>query len=204
MANTNAPFGFRWLGYNRGGAVANFSTRVGKIVYSYSTANLYKGDVLTDQGDGYLGRYTSGDTGSNVAGIALGFEYYSDTLGRKVWTTYLPTSASSHDITVHLCPINGVPPQEFMVQAYDSYFQKTDIGQLIEPYYGTAGTAVGGHGKSGMTIKRSTNQNTTSTLPFRIVDFYSSISAPGSNGVDDTSNYNIMIVSSNPFEATGK
>jgi hypothetical protein len=202
MANTNAPFGFKWLGYNRGGPVANFSLRTVKIAYNYSTAALYRGDVLTDLGSGYVGRYTSGDVGSNVAGIAWGFKYHSTALKRTVWSQYLPTTDHAADIEASIIPILGVPPQLFMVQATLTPFVAGDIGSLIEPDYTTnAGNAT--FGRSGMTIAKGTNQDVTNTLPFRIMDFYSSVAAPGTNGIDDTGNYNIMLVASNPFEAAG-
>jgi len=202
MTNTNAPFGFTWCGYNRGGPVANFSTRIVKVAHDYSTAALHHGDVLTDLGSGYVGRYTSGDAGSNVAGIALGFKYHSTAFKSTRWSQYLPTTDHAADIEAMIIPILGVPPQLFMVQATLTPFVAGDIGSLIEPDYTTnAGNAT--FGRSGMTIAKGTNQNTTNTLPFRIMDFFSSVAAPGMNGTDDTSNYNIMLVASNPFEAAG-
>ena len=202
MANTNAPFGFKWLGFNPGGAVANFSTRTHKIAYNYGTA-LYRGDVLSHLNSGYIGRYTSGDAGSNVAGVAWGFEYLSTALGRRVWSTYLPTTDHAYDITAHVIPISGVPPQLFLVQAYATNFTLADVGQNIEPGMSASGTVVGGYGKSGMTIVQGTNEGTTNTYPFRIVDLYSSFAPKDANGIDDTSSYNIVVVASNPYEALG-
>ena len=53
-----------------------------------------------------------------------------------------------------------------------------------------------------MTINVSTHA-TTGTLPFQIVDLYSSIAPSGTPGTDDTSNYNIVLVTSNPDGAAG-
>jgi hypothetical protein len=68
------------------------------------------------------------------------------------------------------------------------------------PTAGT-GSVIGGRGKSGMTV--TAGSGTTNTYPFRVVDLYSNIAAKGVNGTDDTSNYNIVVVQSEPYEAVG-
>jgi len=202
MANANAPFGFRHLGFSEGGPVANYGLAWKKIASNYGTA-LYRGDVLIDLGTGYCGRYTSGVSGANVVGIVEGFEYLSTATGRRTPSTYLPVGDTAQDVDVCITPIAGVPPQLFIVQAASTYFDITDIGQTIEPAVGGTGTVVGGYGKSAMTIAKSTNQGTANTYPFRIVNLYSAYAPTGWNGTDDTSNYNIVVVASNPFEALG-
>jgi hypothetical protein len=202
MSNVNSPFGFRHLGYPEGGAVTNYGLTWKKIAAAYGTA-LYRGDVLIDLGSGYCGRYTNGALGSNVVGIVEGFEYLSTATGRRTPSTYLPTGDTAYDVDVCLTPIMGVPPQLFIVQAAATNFTIADIGMNIEPYLGGTGTAAGGFGKSSMTIVQGTNEAATATLPFRIVDLYSRYAPLGINGTDDTSNYNIVVVSSNPFNATG-
>lgn len=201
MANTNLPFGFRWLGYSSGGPSTNFALRQVKASASISAA-LYRGDVVAYDGGAYVVKYTTGVAGSNVAGIAWGFEYLSTALGRRIFTTYLPTTDHAYDIDVLVIPIANVPPQRFLVQAKATPFTVADIGQNLEPTDLTGGTAVGGNGRSAMTITQGTGA-TTATLPFRVVDLYSSIAATGTPNTDDTANYNWVIVSSNPFEATG-
>jgi hypothetical protein len=202
MTNANSPFGFSHLGFPEGGAVGNFSLTWKKIAYNYGTA-LYKGDVLIDLGTGYAGRYTTGALGSNVLGIVEGFEYLSTATGRKTMSTYLPVGDTAYDVDVCLVPIQNVPPQLFIVQATATKFTIADIGQCIEPYLSGTGTVVGGYGKSSMTITQGSNSDATGTKPFRVVGLYSSYAPAGWNGTDDTSNYNIVVVSSNPFNATG-
>ena len=58
---------------------------------------------------------------------------------------------------------------------------------------GTGNTATG---ISGAYIDIST-VNTTSTLPFRIVSLYSQVAPAGVNGTDDTSSYNMAVVTFN-------
>lgn len=198
MSNTNAPFGFKHLGFSQGGAAATFGLRRVKIAYNYGTA-LYAGDVVEDLGTGYVGAYGSAGSG-NVVGVVRSFEYLSTSLGRKVWSTYLPTTDHANDIDALVIPTQGVPPQLFLVQAYLSPFAVTHIGTKVAPTAGT-GSAIGGRGKSGMTV--TAGSSTTNTLPFRVIDLYSNIAAKGVNGTDDTSNYNIVVVQSEPYEAVG-
>jgi hypothetical protein len=198
MANTNSPFGFKHLGFAQGGAAATFGLRRVKVAYNYGTA-LYAGDVVEDLGSGYVGQYGSAGSG-NVIGVVRSFEYLSTSLGRKVWSTYLPTTDHANDIDALVIPIQGVPPQLFLVQAYLLPFAITHLGTKVVPTAGT-GSVIGGRGKSGMTV--TAGSGTTNTYPFRVVDLYSNIAAKGVNGTDDTSNYNIVVVQSEPYEAVG-
>jgi hypothetical protein len=198
MANTNSPFGFKHLGFAQGGAAATFGLRRVKVAYNYGTA-LYAGDVVEDLGSGYVGQYGSAGSG-NVIGVVRSFEYLSTSLGRKVWSTYLPTTDHANDIDALVIPIQGVPPQLFLVQAYLLPFAITHLGTKVVPTAGT-GSVIGGRGKSGMTV--TAGSGTTNTYPFRVVDLYSNIAAKGVNGIDDTSNYNIVVVQSEPYEAVG-
>jgi hypothetical protein len=198
MANTNAPFGFKHLGFAQGGAASTFGLRRVKIAYNYGTA-LYKGDVLQDLGSGYCGVWSNAE-GGNTMGVVQSFSYLSTATGRKVWSTYLPTTDHAKDIDALIIPISGVPPQLFLVQAYATAFTITEIGNKVQPTAGT-GTVVGGFGKSGMTV--TAGSSTTNTYPFRVVDLYSNICPKGANGSDDTSNYNWVVVQSTPYEAVG-
>lgn len=202
MANTNAPFGFRHIGPMQGGGVSNYGLGEYKIVYNYGTA-MFKGDVLVQVSSGYCERYQAGYSGSNVVGIVEGFAYYSASQGRKVLSTYLPVGDTPYDIEVQVVPIAGVPPQLFLVQAAGTQFTKADFGATLEPTVSGTGTAVGGLGKSAMTITQdSGNIGVTNTYPFRVINLYSSIAPIGTPGTEAAS-YNIVIVASNPFEAAG-
>ena len=198
MSNTNAPFGFKHIGFAQGGAAATFGLRRVKIKADYGTA-LYAGDVLQDLGSGYCGVWSNAE-GGNTVGVVRSFEYLSTSTGRKVWSTYLPTTDHAYDIDALVIPILGVPPQLFLVQAYSTYFTIAELGNKVQPTAGT-GTSIGGRGKSGMTV--TAGSSTTNTYPFRVIDLYSSIAAKGVNGTDDTSNYNIVVVQSTPYEAVG-
>jgi hypothetical protein len=92
-------------------------------------------------------------------------------------------------------PISGAPSQLFAVQSYSTACTRAYIGLNVDLIY-TAGSVVGGHGKSACSVDIA-NAATTATLPFRIRGLYSEIAEPGVNGTDDTSTYNIVIVSAN-------
>lgn len=200
--NVNAPFGFQLFGNSPGAGVQNYELLHRKVKSDYGVA-LYKDDVMVDLGSGYCGRYTTGVAGSNVVGTVAGFSYLSSALGRRVVSDYLPVGDTAYDVDVILEPIMGCAPRLFKVQATATNFTIADIGQNIEPAVAASGSVVGGHGKSAMTITQGTNQGTTNTYPFRIVGLLSEHMPSGTVGTDDTASYNIVIVASNPFEATG-
>jgi|WetSurMetagenome_2_1015567.scaffolds.fasta_scaffold52419_3 hypothetical protein len=195
MSNTNAPFGFRHLGWNRGGPSVTGATVERKIAAAYGTA-ICKGDIVQSLGTGYVSLGTTGLQGSNVAGVFVGCKYLSTSQGKVVYSTYWPTGDHAYDGTAFIVPIAGVPPQLFAVQSLSTPFVFADIGANTEISVGTQ-SITGGYGKSGMTIDHSV-LSATATYPFRVVDLWSSVAPPGSQGTDDTSSYNIVIVQSNP------
>lgn len=200
MSNTNSPFGFKWLGVNRGGGPATFSL-VPRKVAAANTTPIYRGDVVQQLSTGYIAIGAASVAASQSCGIFWGVEYLSASQGRNVFSNYWPAGDHSYDGNVLIIPLTGVAPQLFTVQATLTNFTFADIGATCDLSVGT-GTVTGGYGLSGMTLDRSTI-GTTSTLPFRIVDMYSSIAPAGTNGTDDTSNYNIVVVQSNPAQETG-
>ena len=195
MANVNAPFGFRHLGWNNGGPGVTGGTIERKIYASDSTP-IYKGDIVQSLGTGYVAQGTTGLQGSNVAGVFVGCKYLSTATGRMIFSTYWPGADHAYDGTALIIPIAGVPPQLFAVQAYGAPYVFADIGANTEIVVGS-GSVVGGFGKSGMTLNHSV-LSATATYPFRVVDLWSSFAPSGATGTDDTANYNIVVVSSNP------
>jgi hypothetical protein len=200
MANTNAPFGVRWLGIAPGGGAAGMQLVTRKISYGDTTA-AYRGDTMQGKDTGYVSQGSSGVPVSQHAGILWGVEYLSNSQGKKVFSEYWPGSDCSSDATAYLIPFGGAAPQLFVVQAKDTAFTFADIGMNCDIAIGT-GSVTAGCAKSGATLDRATI-NTTSTLPFRIVDLYSSIAASGENGTDDTASYNRVVVRSNSLSETG-
>jgi len=195
MSNPNTPFGFQHLGWARGGPGVTGGQVERKIAAGYSVA-IAQGDMVINQAatPGYIQRGVAGTAGGNVAGIFAGCSYLSTALGRRVYTSYWPTGDHAYDGTAYIIPIQGVQPQLFKVQALATNFTLADIGK-------GAVVVTGGWAKSTMTVTRALMSNTA--YPFKITDMWSNVAPQGSPGTDDTSNYNIIVVSSNPWaEAT--
>jgi hypothetical protein len=197
MSNPNTPFGFVELGWNRGGPAVTGATVERKIAAGYGTA-IGKNDVVQSLSTGYISRGAAGVAGSNTAGIFVGCKYLSASQKRMVFAQSWPTGDHAYDGTAFIIPIQGVPAKLFKVQSLLTAITFADIGMNIDIDAGT----VNSQGFSTMSVSAATLA-TTATLPFRVVDLYSSIAPYGVAGTDDTASYNIVIVSSNPDYETG-
>lgn len=195
MSNTNTPFGFKQLGTALGASPYTGALVTQRIAYNYSST-ICAGDPVKEDGSGNIVRSANGD-GRPPVGIFVGCKYTSVTLGRRVWADSWPAGdvASTDYGEALVVPISGAPSQLFMVQSYSTACTRAYIGLNVDLVY-TAGTIVGGHGKSNCTVDIA-NAATTYTLPFRIRGLYSEIAETGVNGTDDTASYNIVIVSAN-------
>jgi hypothetical protein len=200
MSNPNSPFGFQWLGSNRGGPAVTGGQIKRKIAAANNTPICF-GDAVQSLASGYVAIDAASVYGSNTAGIFVGCEYLSTARGEKVYSSYWPSGDHAYDGYAYIIPIAGVPPQLFRVQALLTNFTLADIGANCDIDVGTQ-TISGGYGLSGMTVSHAI-LGTTATYPFRVVDLWSSMAPPGAPGTDDTSSYNIVIVQSNPDYETG-
>lgn len=203
MANTNAPFGFRWLGLNNSPSTPSSSIIERKIAQA-NTNKLYRGDLCINLDTGYIDK-TSGtpvtSAASLYAGVFWGCEYLSVAAGRNVFSTYWPGGDAAGDVKALLLPLTGSTPPLFVAQTLLTSAAFADIGLNVRPSY-AAGTAYSGYSKSGMTIDMGATA-VTATYPFQIVDLWSNRSAPGQPGTDDTTSYNWVVVSFNGFQLTG-
>ena len=200
MSNSNSPFGFAWIGTSRGGAPVTGGQRKVKLAAANNTPICY-GDVVQQLSTGYAAISAAGVVGSLTLGVFVGCTYLSTALGEVVNRSYWPNGDHAQDGTGWVIPISGVPAQLFKVQALSTNFTFADVGANCDISVGSQ-SINGGYGLSGMTLDRGTIA-TTATLPFRIVDMYSAIAPSGAPGTDDTSNYNIVVVQSNPDYETG-
>ena len=219
MSNTNSPFGFRWWGPKSGGGT--YSLIPHKIQATYATA-LYRGDLVkyaSNSATGYAVQAAAGGAAANVynIGIFYGVEYLSTSQGRRVFSTYWsaggagtdhPTTANGGDGDALIIPLVGAGGASlFQVQLGNSssvYAVQADIGKNVYIYVGT-GSVVGGNAVSGMTIDATSIATgagssgvTGLNYPFRIYDLLSNYAPSGTNGTDNTSAYNQVIVEVNP------
>ena len=188
------------MGPNHGGGPFTGGIVERKIA-SGNTTPICKGDLVQNLSTGYVAISAAGVAVSQVAGVFLGCRYLSTSQGKWVYSSYWPSGDHAVDGYAEILPIAGVSPQLFKVQALSTQFTLADVGNNCDISVGTS-TVVGGYGQSGMTLDRGTIA-TTATLPFRIVGLLSDISAPGANGTDNTSSYNIVLVQSNSTQETG-
>jgi len=200
MANISAPFGFRQFRRFDGGApTAGFDT----LTIASSDANVIgMGDVVATSATGpYVTVLSSGL--SQVRGVFMGCEFYSPTVGRKVWSPFFPgsvaTTSGTNDAQAWVCTD---PEMLYTVQcSTNATVLSSQIGLNFGVSSGTFGAANTTTGVSGMTLA-STSFATTNTLPWRLMDFYSNSAPPGVNGTDNTSAGNIVIVAPNNFDRT--
>lgn len=205
MSNPNSPFGFDSVGWNRGGP-PNTSGVIQRPIQASYASNVCKGDAVyiahgSGTTAGYVALGTTGMDGSYVAGIFIGCQYI-DSAGNTRQSSYWPASNPNAG-TAYILPIYGTSPQLFKVQATGTHvITFADVGRNIDLAVGTQ-TIVGGFGLSGMSVDTATLA-ATATLPFRVEGLFSDIAPTGYPGTDNASVNNIVLVSSNPFNALGR
>lgn len=193
MANTFAPNGFQSFGRRDGGSPTAGLTR--RFLASTDANTYFRGDPVADSATGpYLTVPSTGTLG--IAGIFQGCEYYSAQAGRVLWSNYFPGTITGSTADV-ISYIIDDPEQLFLVQvssatAVTSSMISNNIGYTV-PTSSLGNTATG----YSVATALSTSVGTSSSLAFRIVDFYSNYAPPGVNGTDNTSGGNMIIVAPN-------
>lgn len=189
MSNVNAPNGFQYFGRLEGGSPTEGLTT--RLIANADTAAVGQGDPVTSLGTGYVTASTAGTT--QIDGIFYGCEYLSTAVGRTVWSNYWPGSGATGDVKVYL---TTDPEAMFVVQASNTAIVFADIGANIQLVAGTPNSTTG----FGTTAVSQSTIATTNTLPFRIVGLLSEHAANGSDGTDNTSAFNRVIVTANNWD----
>lgn len=189
MANTFAPYGFKWIG-SLSGRDFTGSLQPRLIAYNDTTA-IYTGDPVTSLSTGYITRSTAGTT--TIAGIFYGCEYLSQALGYTVNSPYWPGSdaASTTTITALIC---NDPTAIFQVQAGGST-TAVGIANIMENINFAIGTPDTSAKISGAYADQTTLSPSTTTRPFRVIGLVTT--PPGVNGTDITTGYNNILVTFN-------
>lgn len=187
--NNNAPNGFQYFGRLEGGAPTAGLTR--QFVSSGDTSALGYGDPVQYNTSGYVTAVASSPT-TQLAGIFYGCDYVSTALQKRVWLNYWAGSGAAGDVTVRVCTD---PDAMFIAQSDNTTIASTSIGLNINYVSGTPNSttqfSTGAVGQSTI--------STTSTLPFRIIDMYSSVAPPGANGTAAAA-FNRIIVAPNNWD----
>lgn len=192
MANTQVQFGFQPFGINAG-VSPNFGLRRRTIAYNYGST-LFRGDPVVSNNAGNIIRVAS--QSAPLAGIFWGCKYYDPvqkiTFQSKYWSA--PSGLNSAQI-VEAYIIDD--PQQLFVVAELGSTAAIAAANVMNNVQWSAGS--GGSTTSGLSsyVIDDGNITTTSTLPFKIMDLYSTTAPPGVNGADDTTVYNWAIVKMN-------
>lgn len=187
MANTSAPFGFAPVGGINGGPLS-FRHSERKIASGNATA-IYYGDAVvpvTSTATGYITVATAGSVA--LAGIFVGCKYLSTSTGQWRNLRYWPGSDANGDVTAYVI---DNPDALFQVQSDSTGLPFSKVGQNLQLNVGAGGNTA--TGISGMYV--SGTPATTSTYPFIYVAPVNW--APGVNGADATTGYNIVTVGFN-------
>lgn len=180
MANTNAPFGFRYT-RRLDGSPPNYGF-VQRLIASANQHATFTGDVMYPDGTGYVDLATPGVT--QIMGIAVGFSWNSISYGGTIYRPYWPGNGDANgDVTVDLV-IDPLAVFSVQAGATNLAFNLTDAN--VQFVVGTGNTSTG---ISGATVTTAGSGN-TDTLPFRVVNTIVS-------NTDTTAAYNVVEVAFN-------
>ena len=199
MANTFAPFGFAES--HRLGAAPNYQlggTR--RYILATNGSPIYFGDPVIQLATGYIAQAAAS---GQVSGIFAGCEYVSKSAKKIIWSPWWPGNTTDavqggqgFDV---LAKVIDDPLTVFRVQTNGSAGalpgpMNNIIGMNASFTFGLSGAAPGTNpppnqmsGISNVALDIVTAPATTSTLPFRILDFIRE--PPGVNGTDITTPY---------------
>lgn len=210
MANTlnNPTLGFQSFGLAEGAGPTAGMTPV--WIASTDAGLYFRGDPVmtsTSPGTNLSGAYIASLNGNSITagflcrGIFQGCYQFQPTAGRTIWSnTYNGVvTGSTGDVKAYII---DYPDQQFLVQgSTKGAITSSMIGLNIGPTFNSS-TGNTTTGYSNITVE-STSVASLSSMPFRIVDFYSAFAPPGVpaigtnafiNGTDNTTAANMVIV----------
>lgn len=188
MANTQATFGFRHIGYLGGGS-PDYQLSTG-LIASANTTKIFRGDpVIRTPATGKIEQ--GADNTTNIVGIFDGC-MYTPVGGIPQWSPFWPGNGAQSDATAYFI---DAPNALFLAAALNTSIVTANIGENVGYAIGTGNTATG---RSGATVDQST-LNTTNTLPFRVVAPCTTQGNFGisGNGSDPTTPYGWCVVAFN-------
>lgn len=187
MANQQAQFGFRHIGYVSGGAVDYQLNSQYQIQSTYGTAILQGTPMVKSASSQYLIPATGTGNLTSIAGILQGVDYTPTGNNPPAFANFWP-GTSATDGKAHLI---DAPNALFLVASLLTAVPATAIGQNIGFSTGAGGTTLGA-GYATYVVDQST-LTTGSTAPFQVYSLYQGVG----NGADVTTNYNWIVVNFN-------
>ena len=190
MANTQARFGFKHLGYLAGGA-PDYQQSTRLLLATYSTAIGFGDPVMrTNATSAYIVRGDASTTGP-IEGIFVGCQFTLSG-GAPQWSPFWPGSTAAADATAYVI---DAPNATFLVASLLTAIVTANIGNVVNYTTGTPSTV--GQGYSIATLDQATlstaGGTTMSAMPFKVVGLYAGVG----NGSDPSSNYNWVVVKFN-------
>ena len=185
MANTQAQFGFKHIGYISGSA-PDYQLSPRMIRSAYASAIFFGDPVVKSTGTNYI-RQPADNTSLPIDGIFQGCWYVPSGGGAPVYSPSFPGSVQS-DATAHVI---DAPGALFLAAALLTSVTGSAINANIGWSTGAGGTTSGG-GFSTYVVDSST-ATAQNSWPLRVVGLYQGVG----NGSDATSNYNWVVVTFN-------
>lgn len=184
MANTQAQFGFKHIGYISGGAADYQLNSQYQIQSSYATAILQGTPMIKSATSQYLIPATGTGNLTTIVGILQGVDY-TPTGGTPSFAPFWP-GASAADGKAHII---DAPNALFLVASLLTAMPVTSIGQNVGFSTGAGGTTIGA-GFATYVVDQAT-LTTGATAPFQVYSMFQGIG----NGSDTTTSYNWVVVS---------
>ena len=169
MANTNAPFGLRFIGV-MGSPPTNAALREKRNgILSTNTTPIYTGDLILQSADGYLYQWTATTANYLCYGVFAGCRYASSSQQTTVPQKYYPgTDAASGSILAQFYQGALATPALFVIQTDATGITLADVGANADIIVGTGSTLTGRSGSYLDTTSIATNI----TRPLRIIDLW--------------------------------
>lgn len=169
MANSNSPYGLRFIGY-KGSPPTNSAIRERRNgILSTGTTAIYTGDLIKKSADGYLYQWTSGSASYLLQGVFAGCRYASSSQATVVPSKYYPgTDAASGSILAQYEDASLAPSALYIIQTDATGVALADIGMNFDIVVGSGSTLTGRSG-SYLDVASIT---TATTAPLQLVDLW--------------------------------
>lgn len=191
MANVQANYGFRHIGYLSGSSPDyQQSTRA---IQATNATKIGFGDpvVKVNATSNYITQAPqSNATSPPIDGIFVGCTFTpTGGLGIPQWSPFWPGAASVDAVGY----IIDAPNALFLVATLQTACVTSNIGQVVNFTTGAPSTVGAGLATATIDIATATSNATATWLPFKIVSLYQGIG----NGSDPTTNFNWAVVTFN-------
>ena len=186
MANTQAQFGFKHIGFISGAGVDYQLNSQYQIQSSYATAILQGTPMVKSAASQYIIPATGTGNLTTIVGIFQGVDYQP--VGGAPTFNSSWVGAAAADGKAHLI---DAPGALFLVSSLLTAVPATAIGQNIGFSTGAGGTTIGA-GFATYVVDQGT-LTTGPTAPFQVYSMYQGVG----NGSDTTTSYNWVVVTFN-------